>query len=53
MSNQLPIVIGSHAAESGKKRVAAYCRVHRHRAAGVFAWRVRDHPVLSHPADEP
>lgn len=27
MSNQLPIVIGSHAAESGKKRVAAYCRV--------------------------
>ena len=29
MSNQLPIVIGSHAAESGKKRVAAYCRVHR------------------------
>ena len=27
MSNQLPIVIRSHAAESGKKRVAAYCRV--------------------------
>ena len=27
MSNQLPIVIGPHAAESGKKRVAAYCRV--------------------------
>ena len=27
MSNRLPIVIGSHAAGSGKKRVAAYCRV--------------------------
>ena len=53
MSNQLPIVIGSHAAESGKKRVAAYCRVHRHRAAGVFTRRVRDRSVLPHPAAQP
>lgn len=53
MSNQLPIVIGSHAAESGKKRVAAYCRVHRHRAAGVFTRRVRDRSMLPAAPDEP
>ena len=53
MSNQLPIVIGSHAAESGKKRVAAYCRVHRHRAFGVFTRRVRDRSMLPPPADAP
>ena len=53
MSNQLPIVIGSHAAESGKKRVAAYCRVHRHRTFRFSSRRVRDDFVLPPPADAP
>ena len=53
MSNQLPIVIGSHAAESGKKRVAAYCRVHRHRTFRFSSRRVRDRSVLPTAPDEP
>ena len=27
--------------------------IHRHRAAGVFTWRVRDSSVLPHPAAQP